>query len=305
MRINLFSQSSALKKSTADQWLRIVIQYSTLHLTQRSDILPALSGIATSYAQHMPGGYLAGIWKDDLARGLLWCIGPVNRPQNPENRYGRRASPYRAPTWSWASIDAFTNLEDDSKELVPASVSYQDAKSGALYFVLDKDFRVLDAKCTAKTENNVYGEVIAGVLRVEGKAFTPLWCKSSWLNIEGSHLPNCQRPVTCELGFLPIGIPAPSSHLHRFHSLEIDLDVVGDADIGVEEPSQLDASDLRCLIITNDKDADLRFLLLQRVCQEKNTFERLAEGRITKWGYDDWMVREFLSQAVVSTFLIV
>jgi hypothetical protein len=100
MRLNLFSQSSAIKKSTADQWLRIVTQYSMLNLTQRTDILPALSGIAMSYAQHMPTGYLAGIWKDDLARGLLWCIGPVNSPLKAENRYGRRAFPYRAPSWS-------------------------------------------------------------------------------------------------------------------------------------------------------------------------------------------------------------
>ena len=40
--------------------------------------------------------YLAGIWRDDLSRGLLW---------NPHDSSGAsRHSRYVAPTWSWASI---------------------------------------------------------------------------------------------------------------------------------------------------------------------------------------------------------
>jgi hypothetical protein len=49
----------------------------------------------------------------------------------------------------------------------------------------------------------------------------------------------------------------------------------------------------------NNKDVDLRFLLLQKAKDEKDTFRRIAQGRITKRGYD-----ELLHQVVVSTFLI-
>jgi predicted thioredoxin/glutaredoxin len=54
----------------------------------------------------------------------------------------------------------------------------------------------------------------------------------------------------------------------------------------------------------NNKDVDLRFLSLQKVKDEKDTFERIAQGTIKKRGYDEWMVEELLHQVVVSAFLI-
>jgi hypothetical protein len=54
----------------------------------------------------------------------------------------------------------------------------------------------------------------------------------------------------------------------------------------------------------NNKDVDLRFLLLQKAKDEKDTFRRIAQGRITKRGYDERMVEELLHKVVVSTFLI-
>jgi hypothetical protein len=54
----------------------------------------------------------------------------------------------------------------------------------------------------------------------------------------------------------------------------------------------------------NNKDVDLRFLLLQKVKDEKDTFKRIAQGRITKRGYDERMVEELLHQVVISAFLI-
>jgi hypothetical protein len=54
----------------------------------------------------------------------------------------------------------------------------------------------------------------------------------------------------------------------------------------------------------NNKDVDLRFLLLQKAKDEKDTFRRIAQGRITKRGYDERMAEELLHQVVVSTFLI-
>jgi hypothetical protein len=58
-----------------------------------------------------------------------------------------------------------------------------------------------------------------------------------------------------------LGTPQPSHNKYRNDQLVLDLDVASDADMGIEMTSQLDPSDLRRLIITNDKDADLRFVL--------------------------------------------
>ncbi|KAB8301524.1 hypothetical protein EYC80_003373 [Monilinia laxa] len=90
---------------TTSLWHEFVSQYSTSRLTMASDRLPALSGIAQYFDNYIIGGsqgtqYLAGLWKDSLVNDLCWYV------QVSENRCApSRAKPYRAPTWSWASVD--------------------------------------------------------------------------------------------------------------------------------------------------------------------------------------------------------
>jgi hypothetical protein len=74
---------------------------------------------------------------------------------------GRRCDPYRAPSWSWASIEIL-----DSK-IYPfaACIPYE--------MVIDKGFvpdlclKILEAESTATTESP-YGQVTGGRLRVQG-----------------------------------------------------------------------------------------------------------------------------------------
>lgn len=78
--------------------------YSARELSCETDALPALSGLAqafrASYGTRVSTGdndyYLSGIWRADLARGLLWM------PHN--GSHTSRRSQHVAPTWSWASI---------------------------------------------------------------------------------------------------------------------------------------------------------------------------------------------------------
>ena len=60
------------------------------------DKLVALSGVAKIILGKFPGlAYHAGLWGHELEYRLLWhSLGGSNRPQS-----------YRAPSWSWASID--------------------------------------------------------------------------------------------------------------------------------------------------------------------------------------------------------
>jgi hypothetical protein len=53
-------------------WLALVARYSTCELTYRSDTLPAVSGLAKSFQFKLKDEYLAGIWRKDMIRGLLW-----------------------------------------------------------------------------------------------------------------------------------------------------------------------------------------------------------------------------------------
>ncbi|KAF5021351.1 hypothetical protein F66182_6619 [Fusarium sp. NRRL 66182] len=78
-------------------WTEIVTNYTSRNLTKMSDRLPALSGIAKWLQPHFDNPvYLAGLWNNgNIVRQLAWFSSTLSKP--------RRA--FRAPSWSWASID--------------------------------------------------------------------------------------------------------------------------------------------------------------------------------------------------------
>ena len=91
-------------------WTEIVQRYSRCDLTFGSDKLIAISGIAKRMGLRMgfdKDDYFAGMWRQDLLRQLLWySFDP-----------GARSEKYRAPSWSWASIDAdLVAIEDEDED---------------------------------------------------------------------------------------------------------------------------------------------------------------------------------------------
>ena len=70
---------------------------SSRKITQERDRLPTLSGIAAALQERGFGDYLAGIWKRDLPAQLLWS--------STMNSESKRTPTYRAPTWSFASLE--------------------------------------------------------------------------------------------------------------------------------------------------------------------------------------------------------
>lgn len=90
-------------------WSRIVDAYSRCYLTRPEDKLAALSGLASQLQQMTKDDYYAGLWSKDLAGQLLWTIvGCVQA----DGTASRRPEPYRAPTWSWASVDGVVKTND-------------------------------------------------------------------------------------------------------------------------------------------------------------------------------------------------
>ena len=83
-------------------WGSIVDKYSTTSLTKGEDKLVAISGIAKRMQGLLDDEYLAGLWRKNLPSQLLWALEhnelltdlPLTRPRL-----------YRAPSWSWASVD--------------------------------------------------------------------------------------------------------------------------------------------------------------------------------------------------------
>ena len=86
-----------------DFWNRIVVEYSKCDLTYESDKLVALAGIARQVQLVTGDDYVAGMWKSQFPLSLGWH---VERVQDPRVPLARRPSAYRAPSWSWASVNA-------------------------------------------------------------------------------------------------------------------------------------------------------------------------------------------------------
>ncbi|OCL02287.1 HET-domain-containing protein, partial [Glonium stellatum] len=97
-------------------WNNIVDWYSQCLLTFPDDKIIALSGIAAHTERSAPetyGRYLAGLWSNKLPYDLLWEALPrrlmdLDFPKGTEKVH--RPPSYRAPSWSWASVDAHIRL---------------------------------------------------------------------------------------------------------------------------------------------------------------------------------------------------
>jgi hypothetical protein len=86
--------------SMNDIWRKRVREYVELDLTYASDRLPALSGLAKHIQlTYGRGRYLAGLWTDSLLEDLMWWVREehIDRMRRPET--------WRAPSWSWASLE--------------------------------------------------------------------------------------------------------------------------------------------------------------------------------------------------------
>lgn len=93
-------------------WNDLVKQYTQCELTRPSDKLFAIAGIAKLFSEITGDKYVAGWWKSRLLESLDWRV--------VEPRV-RLSVSYRAPSWSWASIDGpvrATGLSPYAKFLV-------------------------------------------------------------------------------------------------------------------------------------------------------------------------------------------
>ena len=91
--------------TSSDPWYYCVVKFLTLNLTFEKDIFPALSGLAKRMARYRPGcEYHAGLW---LSRNKLddLCWEQDNKSSYEHQLPSGRTKTWRAPTWSWASID--------------------------------------------------------------------------------------------------------------------------------------------------------------------------------------------------------
>jgi hypothetical protein len=124
-----------------DHWQTLCTHYSYRELTFPEDKLPAISGMANKIGKKVKSEYLAGLWRENFVYDLFWETVDI----------GIKPQKYRAPSWSWASLD------------------------GKIIWPLQHDARIrwnlyttiLDAKTTLLGVDT-YGGVKDGYLKVRG-----------------------------------------------------------------------------------------------------------------------------------------
>lgn len=83
-------------QGTLKLWYEVLSLYVKRDLSYPDDKLPALSGIVSVFDEALSRGgsscYRAGVWTQDVARGLIWMI-----PSQMKKR---------VPSWSWSCVDS-------------------------------------------------------------------------------------------------------------------------------------------------------------------------------------------------------
>jgi hypothetical protein len=145
-----------------DEWQRRVKAYSALALTFPKDIFPALGGIARDFQARYDGlgRYQAGMWQNTLLYNLSWCDGV------------KRVAEWRAPTWSWASIEGPIRFRlDENDESSPG----------------EPLCKLIDVNCTPLS-NDPFGPLKDASITLEGYVVTVdiLWSEyaEAWNNYE-------------------------------------------------------------------------------------------------------------------------
>lgn len=90
------SQKGGMPLSLLTSWIVLVEKYSGCVFTRPSDKLFAFSGIAKLFQDYSKDVYIAGMWKSRLPEMMAWYVEALQPILD---------STYRAPSWSWASID--------------------------------------------------------------------------------------------------------------------------------------------------------------------------------------------------------
>jgi len=104
-------------------WPAMVEKYSRRKLTYADDKMSALSGLASAVFSRTRDSYFAGLWKYHIIEDLSWRTDTqieyrIQVPEGFQHVYGAMLcdvtipTNYRAPSWSWASLDSHIQYVD-------------------------------------------------------------------------------------------------------------------------------------------------------------------------------------------------
>ena len=132
-------------------WYGVVNDFCYRKVTFISDKFQAISALAREVQSRAGYQYKAGIWEEDVLRGLIWSADGMGEP----------TSTYIAPSWSWTSLDLTKCWGFDFRVFPYDETHYL-------------DFTRIAEECSIKEvhidyhDNDQFGRVASGYLIISG-----------------------------------------------------------------------------------------------------------------------------------------
>ncbi|KAJ0273961.1 hypothetical protein CBS470a_011996 [Colletotrichum nupharicola] len=137
-------ESAPPKTEILSHWYDLVEVYSGRKLSHRADRFPAISGIAREFAALLEDQYICGLWRSDLARGLMWFSTLME---------GDAVLGYKSgPSWSWASFEGRASWMPQRHT----------------HWRQNQDFEILDDEIQPVSEVEPFGEVKVAEIHLRG-----------------------------------------------------------------------------------------------------------------------------------------
>ena len=137
------------------RWMVVVRDYTSRHLTKETDLLPAIAGLASEFGRQTRDTYYAGLWRKELLAELMWNLDPEPASEIQPPTAG--PAEYRAPSWSWASINGVVRMKHPSRQYDRENV-YERAK-------------IIDVRVELLSSSEPYGQLKMGHLVLQGRFY--------------------------------------------------------------------------------------------------------------------------------------
>lgn len=169
-RIPYASLFQITKEEACDKWRYVVENFSLRSLTNESDRLPAIAGVATVIQAITGSRYFAGLWEDSLLPGLMWeseRLGCTTLSAEP-----CASSKYIAPSFSWASS---SNIAHYGKAL-ESTLANREMTWAFKCEVLNSECILRGSQSLGQVESafiRLKGPLLRATLRKEAGKYTP------------------------------------------------------------------------------------------------------------------------------------
>ncbi|KAL9636878.1 MAG: hypothetical protein Q9164_002554 [Protoblastenia rupestris] len=257
-------------------WEEIAETYSRGCLTKEDDKCIALAGIVGAIKGRLADTYHAGLWGSHLVQHLCWT---TNAFENQERQVAaRRPLNYRAPSWSWLSVDSSIQF------YYPTTSSHDDDETM---------IEILDIEIHNTTQNHL-SSIESGHILARGFLKSAKWAyvgeePTKFLILDGHLIDHGQ--------------------FWNFMHSQIIMD------IGVSEETY---DDIVCLPLLSHetpnhrfKDGDYIGLIMVATGEREDEYRRIGCFQMG-WGYGEYLLKEdqgdesgTRTSLVRSTFLIV